>query len=721
MSVRGWRVLLVVAALIVAPWSASPAGADPGAEACSLEPTGGLVAKSAGSGTYELYVPASLRSLPEGTHVPLLSVFHGKLGSGSNVAGSSNFAADAEQRPFIVAFPDAADRQWDYREGSPDVAFARAVVEDISATYCVDAARLFATGHSAGGFMAQRLACDAPQFWAAVTEYAAGAPIQGGGGTEGGGGCNPTRAISVGMFHGEDDAIVEIQHSIDSRNDWATRFNCPPPTDTPVPDGTFLSYLPCDEGAEILWRSYTSQNHGWPDEPRKSEMKALMWEFLMRHPHPGFSSGGLDGTPPAITITTPADAATYPAGQVVNAQYSCTDEVGGSGLAWCVGTVPSGSPIDTSTLGSYAFTVTSSDVEGNFSSKTVSYRTAYDTGWLNPSMDAPDPGGLLLGNGFEVNPTFAYLDDGQAAENRQGSGDRHRYFGYPIALRDGAVVDGIEVRLDSSVSTTANDPFSLVELSGDGGANWVTPRSSSLAGEAERTDVIGGPEDTWGREWSSQELGDASFRVRITSMCTSTCLAKTFFVEWVAVRVLYSVPDTTPPQSIIASPEDGATYPQGEVVPSDYSCADEAGGSGVASCDGTVPNGEAIDTSTLGAHDFRVIATDTAGNSSARSVTYLVVDATAPDVQITSGPSDPTNSTLAVLVFSGSDDNTAPGDLTFACSLDGSAFTDCQSPTTYVGLSLGPHSFAVRAADQAGNVSPAAPWTWTVQKKKIRR
>lgn len=85
-----------------------------------------------------------------------------------------------------------------------------------------------------------------------------------------------------------------------------------------------------------------------------------------------------DNTPPTIDIATPSDGATYALGQAVNADYSCTDESGGSGLQSCTGTVASGSPIDTSTVGTRTFTVTATDNAGNTVSSTPSY-TIVDT------------------------------------------------------------------------------------------------------------------------------------------------------------------------------------------------------------------------------------------------------------------------------------------------------------------------------------------------------
>ena len=92
-----------------------------------------------------------------------------------------------------------------------------------------------------------------------------------------------------------------------------------------------------------------------------------------------------DTTPPAITIATPRDGATYTAGQVPNADYSCPDDgvafvtllAGPGGLdeflrqledhgfllghPTCAGPVPSGSPI-AALPGPNTFTVTASDL-----------------------------------------------------------------------------------------------------------------------------------------------------------------------------------------------------------------------------------------------------------------------------------------------------------------------------------------------------------------------
>ena len=91
-------------------------------------------------------------------------------------------------------------------------------------------------------------------------------------------------------------------------------------------------------------------------------------------------------------------------------------------------------------------------------------------------------------------------------------------------------------------------------------------------------------------------------------------------------------------------------------------------------------------------------------------------DTAAPETTITSQPTDPTSSTSATFTFTGTDDTTPTGSLTFECQLDGGGFAACLSSTTYPGpLSAGSHTFEVRAKDAANNVDPTpASYTWTI-------
>jgi hypothetical protein len=82
--------------------------------------------------------------------------------------------------------------------------------------------------------------------------------------------------------------------------------------------------------------------------------------------------------------------------------------------------------------------------------------------------------------------------------------------------------------------------------------------------------------------------------------------------------------DKVPPSIDIAVPKNTDSFNQSSTVLADYGCTDEEGGSGLASCDGTAPSGQPIDTSTKGDHTFIVTARDKAGNEFQRKVTYSV-------------------------------------------------------------------------------------------------
>src|SRR3954453_9511798 len=73
----------------------------------------------------------------------------------------------------------------------------------------------------------------------------------------------------------------------------------------------------------------------------------------------------------------------------------------------------------------------------------------------------------------------------------------------------------------------------------------------------------------------------------------------------------------------IASPANGSTFAQGQVVAASYSCE-------APICLGRVPNGDPIDTSTLGTHEFTVNAVRTDIFAASRTTMYTVVPALSP-------------------------------------------------------------------------------------------
>jgi hypothetical protein len=111
---------------------------------------------------------------------------------------------------------------------------------------------------------------------------------------------------------------------------------------------------------------------------------------------------------------------------------------------------------------------------------------------------------------------------------------------------------------------------------------------------------------------------------------------------------------------------------------------------------------------TDGIHTLTASATDQARNvaTASRSV---IVDNAPPDTEITGAPADPITGATATFTFTGTDNVSPPTALAFAWRLDDGAFTPFGPLTTapLSGLRAGPHTFEVKARDQAGNEDPS--------------
>jgi polyhydroxybutyrate depolymerase len=266
---------------------------------------------------YLLHLPESRTYA--GKRAPLVLVFHGGGGHAWNMPGFTHFDELADERNFIVAYPDSVAGNWnDGREiaHTDDVAFVRALIDELEHSYPIDPQRVYATGISNGGFFSNRLACELTGKIAAVASVAATipeplVPM-----------CGPSRPISVMYIHGTEDPLVPIDggqvgfkrarargYSISLAA--AARFwrgqdqisSAPSATDLrdQVSDGTHVHreiWAGGKDGSEVVVYTIQGGGHTWPSGPQylpklivgkasgNLDATRIIWEFFQSHALP---------------------------------------------------------------------------------------------------------------------------------------------------------------------------------------------------------------------------------------------------------------------------------------------------------------------------------------------------------------------------------------------------------------------------------------------------
>lgn len=262
--------------------------------------------------SYLVHVPSGLQSGP----AAVVLVFHGGGGNAENAVRMSHFDRAADKHGFVAVFPEGTGRLRDrfltfnagnccgaaMDGGVDDVAFARALVDDLAAVVPVDRKRLFVTGMSNGGMMSYRLACEAADL------FAAAAPVAGANNLEA---CRPALPVALLAVHGTADRNVKFEGG---RTDPAVRLDThdrtdrgveesilpfldrarctPPPAVTRVGEAERRVYA-CTGGAvEVL--AVLGGGHAWPggergsaigDPPSRTvDATEAIWAFFAAHP-----------------------------------------------------------------------------------------------------------------------------------------------------------------------------------------------------------------------------------------------------------------------------------------------------------------------------------------------------------------------------------------------------------------------------------------------------
>jgi len=264
--------------------------------------------------TYRLYVP---RATPDGP-MPLFIGLHGGTGWADQLARTDHIEGLAESNGFVVVHPDGVKVAggpcgvWNggmccgvaARDEIDDVAFVDALIDEISADQEIDPHRTFAYGHSNGGIMSYRLACELGDRIVGIGVVA---------GTLGIETCDPAQPVSLLHVHGTADENLPIAGGVGPRSIAGVDF--PPPTDgfatladqdgcpdaeeiaDPGSDVTVTRRQPCDGGTAATFVTIEGASHAWPGgTPRATppsgagyagyDATAEIVAFLLDHPRP---------------------------------------------------------------------------------------------------------------------------------------------------------------------------------------------------------------------------------------------------------------------------------------------------------------------------------------------------------------------------------------------------------------------------------------------------
>jgi poly(3-hydroxybutyrate) depolymerase len=166
----------------------------------------------------------------------------------------------------IVVHADALGEPTAWNNNA-DLPFFDAMLERLEQGLCVDSERIFATGHSSGGFFTNTLGCQRGDVLRAIAPVAGGGP---------GGGRNNACVgeVAVWLAHGENDPMVPFATGEQSRDRWLGFNGCDATASVPAtPDGC-VDYTGCDAGLPVRWCVHQN-GHSWPTFAPQG-----IWEFF---------------------------------------------------------------------------------------------------------------------------------------------------------------------------------------------------------------------------------------------------------------------------------------------------------------------------------------------------------------------------------------------------------------------------------------------------------
>ncbi len=298
----------------------SGGGGDGGQGGTDVRPPDAVVVEELGERTYSAVLP---NGYDPTVPAPLVVMLHGYTDISSNPdvplppeAMDAYFGLSdvTRQKGAILAMPlgsednlfgkyfwNATDVCCDINnQDTNDIGYLHAVVTDLEAQYAIDPKRIFVVGHSNGGFMANRLACDSAGRFAGIVSLA-GMPFLDPAD------CLASAPIAMLHVHGDADEVVpyaggepygikyldDAPGAVAAADLWADKNHCASyseadPIDLDVElagaETTRRVYEGCEaNGATELW---TIQGGAHSPAFAKPDWSSRIVDFLLAHPKP---------------------------------------------------------------------------------------------------------------------------------------------------------------------------------------------------------------------------------------------------------------------------------------------------------------------------------------------------------------------------------------------------------------------------------------------------
>lgn len=264
---------------------------------------------------YTLY---SLGVVDKTKPAPLLVLLHGYGVTGDVQDFFFNLKPVADKHGFLYAYATGTREQggqmntfWNATdaccnfEGSSvdDSAYLTALIDDVASRYSVDSKRVFFVGHSNGGFMSHRMACDHADKIAAIVSLAGAEWLDASK-------CNPSEPVSVLQVHGDKDAVIGYDggqttgggtypSAVATVTTWATKNGCTgalTPTaqtrdlDTQIPgaETTNQQFFGCPPTGDVALWTIAGGGHVpiFQTDPDKQPTSwgEEIWAWLSAHP-----------------------------------------------------------------------------------------------------------------------------------------------------------------------------------------------------------------------------------------------------------------------------------------------------------------------------------------------------------------------------------------------------------------------------------------------------